>query len=97
MKIGKIISPNQKGQVVIPKKIRDEMGITPHSSLNLVVQGKTICLQVVEEVAVKNDAETTYQQILEKTKGTWHKDSWRETRENRAKIELKASKSRKQA
>ena len=95
MKIGKLTEPNKKGQVVIPKEIRDELGITQHTTLNLVVRGGGIYIYPVKEVLTKFEGENVYLKILEKTKGAWSSDDWEKTEKERKKIELAAAKKRR--
>lgn len=96
MKIGTIIKPNQKGQVVIPKEFRDELGINSDVALNLILRGGGIYIYPVEEVIGAVEEENSYLKILEKTKGTWKDEDWENLRSKKRKIELSASKRRKQ-
>lgn len=95
MKIGSFITPNQKGQIVIPKEIRDALGIDAHVTLNVALAGKGIYIYPIEEFLTKVEGESSYVQLLEKTKGTWADEDWNKLREEKSKIELGASKSRK--
>lgn len=95
MKIGSFTNTNDKGQVVIPKDIRDSLGIDSSVTLNITVSGHGIYISPVEEFVTKTDSESSYLKLLEKTRGTWGiKDSGK-TEEARSEIELKASKRRK--
>lgn len=96
MKIKHITKPNKKGQIVIPKEIRDKLGINPSVPLNLSVTGNSIHIQPIKEVVTEPQTESTYVDILDKTKGKWDKEEWKKTREKRKKTELKASEKRKQ-
>jgi len=39
------VKTSSKGQIVIPKEIRDALGIKPGSILNILVEGKRIILE----------------------------------------------------
>lgn len=97
MKVGVITKPNQKGQIVIPKKMREVLGINDNVALNLILRGNGIYIYPVEEVVAKGERESSYLEILQKTQGTWRKEDWGTVRKKRRKIELTASKKRKQA
>lgn len=97
MKVGTITRPNQKGQIVIPKEMREVLGIDSSVSLNLVLRGCGIYIYPVEELVARGDKESSYLEILQKTQGAWAKEDWSSLRKERRKIELTASKRRKQA
>ncbi len=97
MKVGTIATTNQKGQIVIPKKMRDILGIEPNIVLSLIVRGGGIYIYPIEEVITKAEKESSYFEILKKTQGAWAKENWDSLRKKRAKIELAASKKRKKA
>jgi len=97
MKIGTIAKPNQKGQVVIPKKMRRALGIDADVSLNLVLRGNGIYIYPVQEVLTKGEKESSYLEILQKTQGAWAQENWDSLRKKRNQTELSASKERKQA
>lgn len=97
MNIGIIVVPNQKGQIVIPKKARQALNINPGTPLNLIVRGGEIYIHPVEEVIVKTEKESTYSEILEMTRGAWLDEDWDALRKRRRKIELAASRKRKKA
>ena len=95
MKIGSFTTTNDKGQLVIPKDMRDALGIDSSVTLNLVLAGNGIYVYPVEEFITKSETESSYLQLLGKTKGTWAHEDWDEVEKNRSKIELEASRSRK--
>lgn len=95
MKIGIITKANEKGQVVIPKEYREALGISNNIALNMVLRGSGIYIYPVTEVSGLAETEDSYMHILKRTKGSW-KDDWDKTRKRRKKIELAASKKRKQ-
>ncbi len=95
MKVGTITKPNVKGQVVIPKEMRDSLGITTDMVLNLVLVGNGIYIYPITEILTKSDSDNSYLQLLAKTKGSWSDEDWDELPKTRSKFELKASQSRK--
>lgn len=97
MKVGNIVKPNSKGQIVIPKKVRDGLNIGQNTLLNLTVVGKGIYLEPLSEALGLTTNKELFLDILKKTQGAWHKDSWDQTAKKRASIELKASQKRKKA
>ncbi|OGG26051.1 hypothetical protein A2960_05865 [Candidatus Gottesmanbacteria bacterium RIFCSPLOWO2_01_FULL_39_12b] len=92
MKIGNIVSTNEKGQIVIPKDARKALGITPNSFLQLILAGNSIIINPIKDVITTLDAESSYMEILKKTAGSWANDSWPKTRKRRRRIELNAAK-----
>ncbi|MBI4067270.1 AbrB/MazE/SpoVT family DNA-binding domain-containing protein [Candidatus Gottesmanbacteria bacterium] len=99
MNIGIIATPNQKGQIVIPKKYRDQLGITPHVPLNLIVKDNALHIYPIRGVETKPKiSHAEFLKILKRTQGAWADDTtWDETRRRRRKIELAASERRKKA
>lgn len=99
MKIQHITKPNEKGQIVIPKELRDELGISEKISLHLIKQGQGIYLYPIKEVIGDFDTVDSYAAILKKTQGTWGKETAEEKRKAKAQraLELKASKLAKEA
>lgn len=73
MNVGVIIRPNGKGQIVIPKEFRDNLGIDVNVPFNLVMRGKGIYIYPVVDVVATAETESSYLDILEKTKGAWQK------------------------
>lgn len=96
MNIGTIVTPNAKGQIVIPQKIREELGITLQTQLQLIQAGQSLVLHPITGVIRKVDSDEAFKQILNRTRGAWAGDNWGKTRAGRRKIELAASKRRKQ-
>lgn len=97
MNVGNIVEPNNKGQIVIPKQIRNALGITPQTPLNLVVRGKGIYLYPVDEVVTKMEGESAYLKLLEQTQGSWADDDWGRQEKKIRAIELEATRKNKQA
>lgn len=94
MKVGIFVTPNHKGQIVIPQKVRDELGITSETILHLTQAGKSIVLHPVSDVIHLEDSESSYKDILQKTQGAWGRVP--EPKAIRRTQELVASKRRKQ-
>lgn len=98
MKVGKIVEPNKKGQIVIPKEYRDKLGIDENVPLNMVLRDQSLHIYPVDSLVAKKAADDeAFLQLLDKTQGSWAGDSWPETRKRRRKIELAASRRRKKA
>lgn len=96
MKIGSFTTTNDKGQLVIPKYMRDALEIDSTVTLNLVLAGNGIFVYPVEEFITKSEVESSYLHLLEKTRGTWAEEDGDELlQQKRTAVELKASKSRK--
>lgn len=94
MKVGTIIKPNKKGQIVIPQEFRKALGIKYDISLNIIKKGGGIFIYPIKEVITSVESENSYYKILEKTRGKWSED-WEKLEKSRRKIELEASKKRK--
>lgn len=97
MKVGFITRPNQKGQIVIPKEIREALVIDSHKALNIVMSGNGIYLYPIEEVVTETERESSYTDVLLKTQGTWMKEDWNSLRKRRGKVEIQASRKRKKS
>ncbi|SRR6266568_6712127 len=97
MKIGSFTTPNDKGQIVIPKEMRDALSIDTNATLNIILAGKGIYIYPVEEFLTRVEGESSYIKLLEKTKGSWKDDNWDTLRKKKSHIELEASKSRRKA
>lgn len=97
MKIGSFTTPNDKGQIVIPKEMRDALNINTNATLNIILAGKGIYIYPVEEFLTRSEGESSYIKLLEKTKGSWKDDNFDTLRKKRSQVELKASNLRKKA
>jgi AbrB family looped-hinge helix DNA binding protein len=97
MKIGSFTTPNDKGQIVIPKEMRDALHIDTNATLNIILAGNGIYIYPVEEFLTKVEGESSYIKLLEKTKGSWKDDNSDMLHKKKSQIELEASKSRKKA
>jgi len=99
MNLGIISTPNTKGQIVIPKKYRDQLGINSDTPLNIVSQNQGIFIHLLKNTSVSSQKtqKDIFSDILDKTKGSWAKENWQEwekTEKRKRKIELKASQKR---
>lgn len=98
MNLGVITYPNQKGQVVIPKRMRDELGFAPGLAINIIPRDNGVYLFPMDTPSDKTADETTaFLKVLDKTAGSWANDDWPETEKRRRKIELAAARRRKKA
>lgn len=88
---------NTKGQVVIPKKIRELLGIKPSSFLHIIQRGRGLYLYPITDLSRTGSikGENLYSRILEKTKGAWSSTKDDEPEATRHARELKASAIRK--
>ena|SRR3989338_516298 len=91
MKIGTITKTNEKGQIVIPKEIRDSLGIEKNVHLNIIQRGGGIYIYPIKEILTDDDSQSLFVKILEKTQGAWAGDDWPETEKRQRKIELAAT------
>lgn len=101
MNIGTIVTPNVKGQIVIPKKIRDGLNITENTALNIVDDGKTIYIHPIKEITTTSESNNNkLLQVLKETQGAWANEDWNaydRMEKRRRKIELAAAKKMKKA
>ncbi len=99
MKIGTIVRPNIKGQIVIPQRIRKELHIDENSNLNLVVRDYALHIYPVEDSAVKTLNKSVFLKILEETRGAWGPPTQEEVEreKKRRKLELAATRRNKSA
>ena len=100
MKVGNIVEPNKKGQIVIPKKFRQALGITPQTSLNLVLRGGGMYVYPIKRVVTKEEGGQDLLKVLEKNQGAWVDSDWEEfdKREKaRRRLELREAKNAKNA
>ena len=92
-----ITQPNAKGQIVIPKKFRDELDIDNNVQLALSLLGAGIYIRPIKDVVTAENYKKSFTEILEMTRGSWAGDDWPKTAARRRRIELAASKRRKAA
>lgn len=101
MNIGTIVTPNIKGQIVIPKKIRDELNINKGTLLNVVTKDDGIYIHPVAEVTTRSEVLVSRNALLdalEQTRGIWANDKDFDKRQKQSrKLELAAAKKMKKA
>jgi AbrB family looped-hinge helix DNA binding protein len=71
MKIVKISTTNQKGQIVIPKEIRERLNINSSTQLKIQTQGQGLYIEPIEELITAQDQEPSYPDLLKETQGKW--------------------------
>jgi AbrB family looped-hinge helix DNA binding protein len=92
MKVGSFTTTNDKGQLVIPKEIRETLGIDSHTTLTVTLAGNGMYIYPVEEFLTKGETESSYVQLLAKTQGMWADE---QVDGQRKQMELDASRARK--
>ena len=100
MNVGTIVTPNAKGQIVIPYLVREKLGIGVDTQLQLMVSGNGIVLNVVDGVVRRGETkEQIFREILKNTAGAWGPATKEEIlkERNKRKFELTASKRRRTA
>lgn len=95
MNLKHIKKTNKKGQIVIPKEIREKLGISSDVPLQITSDEGGIYIYPIESVITSQSEEDAYEEVLEKTKGAWEEDNWEEARKKRRQTEKQASKNRK--
>jgi AbrB family looped-hinge helix DNA binding protein len=97
MNIGHFTTPNTKGQIVLPKSIRDALGITERVTLNIRIVGDGVYIQPVTHAMSPAEYEGSYLNLLSKTKGAWSEQTPDEKKRmtNKTLMEISASKKRK--
>lgn len=85
MKLGYMVKPNKKGQIVIPAEIRNVLKITADVPLNLILRDNGVYMYPIKDVVYSSDIETSYVNLLKKTQGKWSKNDWNKTRKERKK------------
>ena len=89
---------NTKGQFVIPKEQRDELGINPDTALLSKVAGKSIILTpVINIITEPNYRREAFLKVLENTMGAWGPETKEEKRlrERDRKEDLKSLKEKR--
>ena len=97
MNIGVIVNTNVKGQIVIPKRIRDSLAISPQTPLQIIQAGQSIVLHPISDVVRRTDSKDTWRDVLEMTAGSWGEanEKTNQADEARKRRELAAAKKRK--
>ena len=88
MNLGIVTKPNAKGQIVIPKRFRDELGIDKDVLLSLTIKGNGVYITPLDKSIATSDSRRVYIEMLKRTAGTWTGDDWGKTETKRKKIEL---------
>ena len=70
MQVGEITQVNEKGQSVIPKKIRQALGIGKNAHINWVLSGRMVYVEPVKQIVGLQDRQS-FLEILKKTQGSW--------------------------
>lgn len=78
-----ITTVNVKGQIVIPKSMRDTLGITPDAPLQVSLRDKGITIQPIDQIITRMDSENTLLSVLEATRGAWGPATPEEIREEK--------------
>lgn len=103
MNVGTVVTPNTKGQIVIPKKIRDGLNITENTPLNIRLMDDGIYIHPITEVVTNAEEDKRHRvllRILKETQGAWANEDWDaydRMEKRRRKIELAAAKRNKKA
>lgn len=99
MKVSYLTSPNPKGQVVIPKVLRDALRISPETTLNMVPADGGLYLYPISEVVTEMENESAFMSLLKITQGAWGKetDQERKNAKKRVEVEKQAAQQRKAA
>lgn len=74
MNVGSIVSPNAKGQIVIPNHLRKSLGITNTTLIRLKLMGQGLYLQPVTAMPHVDDDNQAFLDMLAKTAGSFADD-----------------------
>lgn len=94
MKIGKIIKPNTKGQIVIPKEVRSVLKIDKNTLLNLLVRENGFYVYPIKGIHSQVESDkTALLKVLKETQGMWGEEASDELIKEKEtkKLELKTS------
>lgn len=92
-----VTKPNSKGQIVIPKKFREQLDINEEVLLSLIIQGNGVFISPLKRSTFTSDSKQIFQEVLKMTAGAWKGDDWDVTEQKRQQIELQAANERKTA
>mgnify|MGYP001612950741 CR=1 FL=1 len=84
-----------KGQIVIPQRMREALGIGQQAPLQVTMVGEAVVIRPVRAVITSSDTNAAVMEVLKKTAGSWAGDDWLETEKKQRVIELAAAKKRK--
>lgn len=99
MKIRSFTKTGPKGQVVIPKKVREALDLKDDTHLFITVRDGGIYMEPVSEFMHQEGSDdSAYLSILEKTRGAWSEDAVQIEKEIKArrKREIQAAKKLKE-
>lgn len=101
--VNQIVTPTDKWQVTIPKKVREKVGLEEKKPLNITVEkGKIVMAPIkafVEEDVWDEERRKKLLKALREVRGIWAKD-WPQIKkrlERQRKFELKATRKMKNA
>src|SRR5690606_13343089 len=96
MNLPLIAQANAKGQVVIPKTIREKLGITEGTLLSMILRDEGVYLFPAKKA---NISKQNLLKVLEQTRGAWGPASPEELEREKKQhqVEIEASKRRRQA
>lgn len=90
--------PNAKGQVVIPWRIREGLGIDENTQLQMVVSGQSVVMYPLVDVMRRNRlGRETFREVLARTAGAWGPATGEDLRLERARRKRELAASRKRA
>ncbi len=94
MQIPTITKPNIKGQIVIPKKLRDELGIGPETLVEITKQGRGLYVAPMGGSGAAGDSNQAWLDVLKRTQGAWGPETVTEKkqrlmRERKERLEIK--------
>lgn len=97
MNLYTITRPNSKGQIVIPKKMREKLGIDEGVLLNVSMKNDGVYITVLDKPFRISSEDVLILEILKKTAGSWVNDDWGKYEGKRRKVEINAARNRKKA
>ncbi|OGD79837.1 hypothetical protein A2368_04640 [Candidatus Collierbacteria bacterium RIFOXYB1_FULL_49_13] len=97
MNLNTVATPNTKGQIVIPKKYREKLGIRAGVLVNITLKTGGVFIAPLEKGTATSDSRYLALTILGRTAGAWAGDDWEQLETNKKKVELAAAKERREA
>ena len=86
---------NIKGQIVIPKKLRDKLGIGPETIIEITEQGRGFYVAPISGQAIRvGDGNKAWLEVLKRTQGAWGSETadekkYRLARERKERLAVK--------
>lgn len=93
MNLHPIITPNLKGQLIIPVAIRKSLQLSPTTPLEVQAVGNHIVLKPIKNLITADADQSQYLDALKQTAGSWSQDSL----PNKHQLEIKAVQRRRDA